>query len=146
MGKDIKIGKFQEFDCPENAERLSLSYFTENVKERQFSKLLDKELIKNKKIFYCPRCGKRAEFAQKHGDAYKCGTCGLCRQSFGNELYIWNDEVDYDEVHPMGEPQPVQLDCRETGCKYYVNGSCRNMAPAITIYNGKANCWTKIKS
>lgn len=31
----------------------------------------------------------------------------------------------------MCEPQPVQLDCRITDCKYHANGGCVNAAPAI---------------
>ena len=48
----------------------------------------------------------------------------------------------FGEHYPMCEPQPVQLDCRETECRYHKNGACNNVAPAITIHKGKVTCWT----
>lgn len=48
-------------------------------------------------------------------------------------------------IYRMCKPQPVQLDCVVTGCKYNAGaGHCNNPAPAIGVNdNGKFICWTK---
>lgn len=47
-----------------------------------------------------------------------------------------------NEIYPMCEPQPVQLDCKNSECKFNINGSCITI-PAISIHNNLATCWTK---
>lgn len=41
-------------------------------------------------------------------------------------------------------PQPAQIDCRMTGCKFYAgSGKCTHNAPQITLNeNGKFFCWS----
>lgn len=46
--------------------------------------------------------------------------------------------------YPMCKEQPVQLDCRRVKCKYHKKGKCLNIAPAITIIEDKATCWTEL--
>ena len=92
MSKDIKIGEFQKFNHPNNAEKHTLSDYTKYAKVFKYSKLSMREVTCSKSIFHCPRCGKASNNKQEHGDAYKCGGCGLKRQSFGNALYVWDDK------------------------------------------------------
>ena len=49
------------------------------------------------------------------------------------------NSIRYD----MCQEQPVQLDCRNDGCKYHRNAACINESPAITIINDKVTCWSK---
>jgi ribosomal protein S27AE len=39
--------------------------------------------------YKCPKCGKVSNRKRKHGDAFKCGKCGLFTRIYGNGLYIW---------------------------------------------------------
>lgn len=50
--------------------------------------------------------------------------------------------------YPMGNDQPVQLDCRIDDCVFYRGGGqCSNVAPAITLNaNRTFNCWSKINT
>lgn len=93
MKKDIKIGEFQKFKHPEYAERHNLNDFIKRIKGTKFSEVLEKEVRDIIEIFNCPKCGKKADYKQEHGDAYKCGKCGLNRQSFGLSLYVWDDGI-----------------------------------------------------
>lgn len=93
MKKDIKIGEFQKFNHPEHAECYTKSEFTKYVEGIKLSKFLGRKVQETKEVFHCPRCGKAADYKQDHGDAYKCGKCGLNRQSFGNGLYVWDDGI-----------------------------------------------------
>ena len=48
-----------------------------------------------------------------------------------------------DDIYPMCKPQLAQLDCRLDNCTYnYHGGQCRNGAPAISLNNGSAICWS----
>lgn len=93
MKKDIKIGEFRKFNHPEYAEKYTLSEFIKKSKTTKISKFLDRKTQESKDILHCPKCNKEADYEQQHGDAYKCGECGLNRQSFGNSLYIWDDNI-----------------------------------------------------
>jgi len=41
----------------------------------------------------------------EHGNAYKCGKCGLNRQIFGNALYVWDDGI---RPKPVDENQELK--------------------------------------
>lgn len=48
-----------------------------------------------------------------------------------------------DQIYPMCKPQPAQIDCRLTHCKYHNLGTCTNSQPAITLnQNGNFHCWS----
>lgn len=93
MNKDIQIGEFQEFEHPENAEHHIKSDFVKYIPIKIHSAILGKDIDDTEEEFHCPKCGKIANEMPEHGNAYKCGNCGLNRQSFGNSLYIWDDGI-----------------------------------------------------
>jgi len=93
MSRDKLIGVFQEFNHPSHAEKLHASDYTKYIPVTKESQVLGREVDDEIQQFYCPRCGKIADDIQEHGNAYKCGKCGLNRQSFGNALYVWDDGV-----------------------------------------------------
>ena len=56
------------------------------------------------------------------------------------------EDREEGELYPMtSERKEIQIDCRNTDCKYYrENGDCANVAPAISLNpNGKYVCWSK---
>jgi len=83
------IGKFQEYEHPEDAELHQLSTFTkyhDEITHSRYVKGLNVE--KRVETFVCPRC--KAHFpGLEYGDAYECEGCGLKFQSYGNALYLW---------------------------------------------------------
>jgi len=46
-------------------------------------------------------------------------------------------------TNDMCTPQPVQLDCRNTLCRYHSKGACINNAPAITVRGKNVVCWSQ---
>lgn len=52
-----------------------------------------------------------------------------------------------NEIYPMCEDQPAQIDCRIDDCIFYKgSGKCSNVSPAITLNpNGTFSCWSKTK-
>lgn len=82
------IGKFPEYNHPNDAEEYILSNFTITETIETASKVVT-DLISKKKInwFICPSC-KKQQSELNHGDAYEC-ECGLKIQNFGNTLYLW---------------------------------------------------------
>ena len=91
--KEEKVDIQIEFNYPEEAEQLDLNEYTVEEKIHRYSKFLGKKIPKIVVYFYCPRCSKKAELPQTHGDAFECGKCGLRRQSFGGSPYIWDDKM-----------------------------------------------------
>lgn len=48
-----------------------------------------------------------------------------------------------DQIYPMCKPQPAQIDCRLTHCKYRNLDTCTNSQPAITLnQGGNFHCWS----
>ena len=101
--KDQKFGSFQNFNHPDKAVKLSLSSYNEYSVSYSFKAF--KQGKSEVEQFYCPSCSKESEYTQEHGDAYKCGKCGLNRQSFGNALYVWasklKKQVRKEDFTPM---------------------------------------------
>jgi len=103
MAKDIKIGEFQKFNYPDHAEQFEFSEFVEESIVKEFSQLFQRGVKKTVNVFYCPKCKKKADVFPEHGDAYKCGNCGMNRQRFGNSLHVWDDENNTKEQEILDE-------------------------------------------
>jgi ribosomal protein S27AE len=91
MENDIIIGKFMKFKHPDYAEHFVRSDYTSFTSKTYYSEALGRDVEKHIEILHCPRCGKKADNKEDHGDAYKCGKCKLNRQCYGNSIYVWND-------------------------------------------------------
>ena len=86
MERDKQM-KVRDFRCPSRAEQHLVSDYSEYI--TKYSLIVPRKKIHDKTDFKCPRCEKKSEYEQTHGDAFECGKCGLKRQSFGNLLYLW---------------------------------------------------------
>lgn len=56
-----------------------------------------------------------------------------------------NKFISEDEFNNMCKPQSVQLECRNSTCKFNTgSGNCSSESPSITIHdNAKTVCWTE---
>jgi len=78
--------------------------------------------------------------------------CRYKRGSGRGEMMVWINGVEYvpkvDDCdrYPMCKDQPAQIDCRNTDCRFHVNGFCINASPAITLHNNlHFTCWSSIE-
>lgn len=118
MNKDIQIGEFQKYEHPVHAEHHHVSNYIKEILSKKSSGLLGKEIDIIIEEFHCPKCGKLADEMPEHGNAYKCGNCGLNRQSFGNSLYIWDDGI-------VPEPKDKLLELK-TELKSVISSALQN--------------------
>ena len=76
---------------------------------------------------------------------YNDKECSLANNEDGKLCILCNYDPPTEKPYPMCDPQPAQIDCRITECKYHdKEGTCTNVAPAVSLNPyGSFVCWSK---
>ena len=58
--------------------------------------------------------------------------CLVWRSLWREIMLIWSPRA-MGNRYPMGVDQPAQIECKREQCVFNVNGSCKNISPAIKL-------------